>query len=200
MFAPELPKEKSKITSASLHCCSWSSLIRRSHSNSSSIPELTPEGENRERGSRTPGEISQKHITMEEWSTRSLIPQHCSCHRSSGSGLVIVEKKNPEHNSKPSWSLAVPRQPWQEFSPRHCCPGIWQDVPSAVLSQQQITSCSAGQTGRGRDSAGRTLQAAACKSQQLEAEANYFKNREGSRRSTCEDQDKVTDRSKHFHL
>lgn len=52
----------------------------------------------------------------------------------------------------------------------------------------------------GRDSAGRTLQAAACKSQQLEAETNYFKNREGSRRSTREDQDKVTDKSKYIEI
>jgi len=81
--------------------------------------------------------------------------------------------------------------------PSHCCPRIWQDETSAVLSKQQITSYFPGQIKRGRDFSGRTLQAAVCKCQQLEAKAYYLKNRgKGSSRSTCEDQDEVTDKSK----
>lgn len=182
------------MPSTSLHCCSWSS-PRRSRSISSSISELTPEGESR--GSRTHGEISQKHITTKEWCTQSLIPQHCSC-PSSGSGLVIVGKRKPKHDSKtkPSWSSEVPMQSWQEFSPQHCCPGIWQDVPSAVLSKQQITSYSYVRRGFCRqDPTSSCLQESTAGN-----EANYFKNREGSRRSTCEDQDKVTGKSKYFHI
>lgn len=148
----------------------------------------------RGRGSRTQGEISQKHITTKEWSTQSLIPQRCSCHPSSGSGLVIVKKKTTQIQLKDKTLL--------KFRSAHA---VMEGVFPQESGRMCLQLCSPNNRSlliliSGRDSAGRTLQAAACKSQQLETEANYFKNREGSRRSACEDQDKVTDKSKYFHI